>query len=178
MSGKYATVTSTLKYIKREEGVRSLWKGTQSAIMRQFVFAGLKLAIYEPFKLNLCKTEEEKIATPMHKKVIAGVVSGGIASYFSSPFDLVKIRMQDSKKSRGYNGTIDCFRQIYKNDGGIRGYFKGVGPNVSRNSFMNAAELVAFDTTRQMVQTKTNLPDHPALYLFYGAMAGLVGTLL
>jgi len=42
---------------------------------------------------------------------------------------------------------------------------------------MNAAELGAFDTTRQLILTKTSLPDHPALYLLYGASAGIVGSL-
>jgi len=107
MSGKYATVTSTLRTIKTEQGMSRLWKGTAPACMRQWVFSGLKLSIYEPFRNYLCKTEEEKKFTPLHKKIIAGVVSGGIACFFASPFDLVKIRMQDAKKSKMYKGTMD-----------------------------------------------------------------------
>ena len=115
--------------------------------------------------------------TPLYKKIIAGILSGGIAWYFASPFDLVKIRMQDANKSKLYKGTFDWYKQIYLKEGGFKGYFAGVWPNVARNSFMNAAELSAYDTTRQLVLTHTNLPDHWSLYLFYGVMAGLVGSL-
>lgn len=177
MSGKYATVTSTLKTIKREQGMSRLWKGTVPAVSRQIVFTGLKLSLYEPIRNWSCVSEEELRFTPLYKKIFAGIVSGGIACFFASPFDLVKIRMQDAKRSQEYKGTIDCYKQIFLKEGGIKGYFKGVGTNVGRNSFMNAAELTAFDTTRQLVQTKTNLPDHPLLYLFYGASAGIVGSL-
>lgn len=85
--------------------------------------------------------------------------------------------MQDANKSKLYKGTLDCYKQIYLREGGMKGFFAGVGPNVGRNSFMNAAELAAFDTTRQLVQTKTSLPDHPALYLLYGTVAGVVATI-
>ena len=54
---------------------------------------------------------------------------------------------------------------------------RGVWPNVGRNAFMNAAELAAYDTTRQLVLNHTSLPDHPALYLFYGIAAGFVGSI-
>jgi hypothetical protein len=177
MSGKYATVTSTILSIKEEQGLPRLWKGLPPAIMRQFVFSGLKLALYEPIRNSLCKNEEEMRMTPLYKKIIAGIIGGGIACYFASPFDLVKIRMQDANKSKLYKGTLDCYQQIYRKEGGFRGYFQGVWPNVARNAFMNAAELSAFDTTRQLVLTKTSLPDHPALYLLYGTAAGIVGAL-
>ena len=106
------------------------------------------------------------------------MIGGGIACYFASPFDLVKIRMQDSKKSKLYKGTFNCFNVIYHKEGGLRrGFMNGVWPNVARNSIMNAAELSAFDTTRQFVLNKTSLPDHSAFYFLYGTVAGLVGAL-
>lgn len=177
MSGKYATVSSTLRTIKTEQGFARLWKGFDAAIARQIVFAGLKLALYEPLKVAVCSNEEEIKMTPLHKKIFAGVVGGGIACYFASPFDLVKIRMQDAEKSKNYKGTLDCYKQIFLKEGGVKGYFKGVWPNVARNAFMNAAELSAYDTTKQLILTKTSLPDHPALYFVYGASAGIVGAL-
>lgn len=79
MSGKYATVFTTLRTIKEEQGLPRLWKGVDAAIMRQFVFAGLKLALYEPIRNKLCKNEEEIKMTPLYKKIIAGIVGGGIA---------------------------------------------------------------------------------------------------
>ncbi|CAI2376502.1 unnamed protein product [Moneuplotes crassus] len=177
MSGKYSSVTSTLKTIAREQGTRMLWKGTIPACQRQCVFSGIKLSLYDPIKNWSCSTPEELQFTPLHKKIFAGVIGGGIACFFASPFDLIKIRMQDVNKSKLYDGVLDCYKKIYMREGGIRGYFKGCGTNIGRNAFMNAAELTGYDTTRQLIMTKTNLPDHPALYILYGAAAGITGAL-
>jgi solute carrier family 25 uncoupling protein 8/9 len=49
-----------------------------------------------------------------------------------------------------YTGSIDCYRQIYK-EGGVKGLWLGWGPNVMRNSIINAAELASYDQYKQMV---------------------------
>jgi hypothetical protein len=50
MSGKYRSVTSTLKTIKSESGFKSLWRSCSPACTRQFLFSGIKLSIYEPLR--------------------------------------------------------------------------------------------------------------------------------
>lgn len=45
---------------------------------------------------------------------------------------------------------MDCYRQIYK-EGGLKGLWVGWGPNVMRNSIINAAELASYDQYKQMV---------------------------
>ena len=107
MSGDYASVTSTLKTIVRDQGAPRLFKGLPAAIMRQCVFSGIKLSLYEPIRNSLCKSEAEMRAPPLYKKIISGIIGGGIACYFASPFDLVKIRMQDAVKSKNYKSTPD-----------------------------------------------------------------------
>ena len=74
MSGKYATVTSTIKTIMTEQGTPRLWKGTLPACMRQCVFAGLKLAMYEPFRNKLCKTEEHRLARKLFIVIIMNLI--------------------------------------------------------------------------------------------------------
>lgn len=67
MSGNYSSVTSTLKTIVREQGAPRLFKGLFPAILRQFVFSGIKLSLYEPLRNALCKNEEEMLDTPLIK---------------------------------------------------------------------------------------------------------------
>ena len=43
-----------------------------------------------------------------------------------------------------YNGSIDCYKKIVAADG-IGGLWTGWGPNVVRNSVINAAELASYD---------------------------------
>jgi solute carrier family 25 uncoupling protein 8/9 len=175
--GKYKTTLTTLKTIKREQGFLSLWRSLTPACARQFLFSGIKLSIYEPFRNMLCNSKEEMLQTPTHKKILAGIMSGGIACAMVSPIDLIQTRMQDSEFRKRYGNVGNCIRQIYLKNG-IRGYFGGIGLNLVRNSVMNAAELATYDTARQYVICKTSLPDAPYLYLFYGIAAGVVSSIV
>jgi len=49
-----------------------------------------------------------------------------------------------------YAGSIDCYRQLFA-EGGIRNLWTGWGPNVMRNSVINAAELASYDQYKQTV---------------------------
>ena len=78
------------------------------------------------------------------------MVSGTLAITVANPTDLVKIKMQAQGigKISGippqYSGSFDCYRQIYRAEG-IKGWWKGWGPNVVRNSIINAAEVASYD---------------------------------
>jgi len=47
-------------------------------------------------------------------------------------------------KPKMYNGSMDCYRKIV-GEGGIGKLWTGWGPNVLRNSVINAAELASYD---------------------------------
>lgn len=175
MKGKYASILTSLNTIKTEQGFRALWNSLTPAVTRQYIFSGIKLSLYEPVRNIIWSNREEMLQTPMHKKIMAGIVSGGIACYMVSPIDLLQTRMQDSEFKKRYRGVGDWLKQIYVTKG-IRGFFGGLGLNLVRNSVMNAAELSTYDTCRQYVMMNTNLPDAPYLYLFYGIAAGLAGS--
>jgi len=175
MKGKYRSISSTLSTIKNEQGFFALWNSLSPAWVRQFMFSGIKLSLYEPIRNQFWSSKEEMLQTPLHKKIAAGILSGGLSCFIVSPFDLVQTRMQDSEFKKRYNGIGDWLKQIYSK-AGVRGFFGGIGLNLFRNSVMNAAELTTYDSARQYVLFNTLLPDAPYLYLFYGMAAGVVGS--
>jgi solute carrier family 25 (mitochondrial uncoupling protein), member 8/9 len=174
-SGKYGSIKATLRTIKREQGFFALWNGLTPALFRQFAFSGIKLAIYDPIKISLCNSSEERMNTPLHKKIIAGVISGGLACYVVSTADIIETRMQDSEFSKRYKSIPDCLRQIYRTVG-IQGLYKGLTLNIVRNALMNAAELSTYDTWRQYAGRLGY--DQPYLFLLYGIAAGFAGALV
>lgn len=62
-----------------------------------------------------------------------------------------------------YVNSIQAYKSIYKFEG-IRGLWKGLGPNVLRNSVVNAAELVCYDTFKEALilhmKFRDGLPCH------------------
>ena len=79
------------------------------------------------------------------KYIVAQTVTAaaGVASY---PLDTVRRRlmMQSGRGEILYNGTLDCFAKIYKNEGGAKPFFKGALSNVFRG-VGGALVLVLYD---------------------------------
>lgn len=57
-----------------------------------------------------------------------------------------------------YTSSVHAYQTIYQTEG-IRGLWKGLGPNIVRNSVVNAAELVCYDTVKEYLIHKNLLSD-------------------
>ena len=78
------------------------------------------------------------------------MITGTIGISIANPTDLVKVKMQGEglRKIQGlepmYNGSFDTYSKLIK-EGGVKNLWTGWGPNVMRNSIINAAELASYD---------------------------------
>jgi len=92
----------------------------------------------------------EGVFPSLPQKITTGIISGAIAITVANPMDMVKIKLQGqgTRVASGlpplYKGSIDCYGKIYA-EGGITNFWTGWGPNVARNSIINAAELASYD---------------------------------
>ena len=74
-----------------------------------------------------------------------------------------------AKELQIYRGTFDCYRQTVAKDG-VRGLWLGWGPNVVRNSLINAAETSTYDQCKQ-VMLEYGYQDSPKLHAFCAVVA-------
>ena len=137
----------------------------------------MKLPIYENFKYFICD-EKEIIDTPLIKKIISGVASGAIAIVFATPAEIIKVKMQAQARGNAttnFTGNMNCAKHVWGNQG-PKGFFYGLVPNIMRNSVMNCAEMVAYDTAKDFVRNKTSFNSESVpMYVLYGFIAGAVG---
>lgn len=112
---------------------------------------------------------------------LAGCISGSVNSLFSSPMELIKIRLQNQTNSRGetksqiYQGPVDCIRKIVKKDG-PRGLFKGLPTTALREIPSYGAYFAAYEVFCKMIPNAD--PNEPSFgLLMAGGMAGVVGWL-
>ncbi len=62
---------------------------------------------------------------PLYKQFLGGAVSGGFVSFFMTPVELIKCRMQTTNESAPrYQSTWHCFTQTIRSEG-LRGLFRG-----------------------------------------------------
>lgn len=92
----------------------------------------------------------EGVFPTMGQKITTALITGTLAISVANPTDLVKVKMQAQGVGKldgippKYSGSIDCYRQLVA-EGGVANLWTGWGPNVMRNSVINAAELASYD---------------------------------
>ena len=131
-----------------EEGPRALFYGLTPGLQRQFLFVGLGNGLYPPIRNAICGDLKPGEYATGPQKVLAGLLTGAIAITVASPTDVAKVRLQTQmalpEHERIYKGVMDLYKKTIAKDG-VRGLWLGWGPNVVRNSLINAAEVSTYD---------------------------------
>lgn len=178
---KYSGMLNCATVMVKEEGITSLWKGFTPGIQRQLVYCSLRIAMFTSMSDYVTGSTKENPKTPsLIQKIYLGLASGGIAISIASPTDLVKIRLQGDRKSATprYNGSMDAYGKIFREEG-ITAFWTGWGPNVVRNSVINAAELASYFQIKQTVLAYGLADDiwtHFVCGFLAGACAVVVGN--
>ncbi|KAK0577910.1 hypothetical protein LWI29_002133 [Acer saccharum] len=97
------------------------------------------------------------------------VNSESFVGNYLNPTDLVKVRLQAEAKlapgvPRRYTGALNAYSTIVRQE--------GIGPNVTRNAIINAAELASYDQVKQTILKIPGFTDNVVTHLFAGLGAG------
>lgn len=169
----------TLIYLARHEGPASLYGGISPGLQRQCIFASLRIGIYDNIKQfyqNALQADPDKYSSLVAIRILSGITSGAIAIVAAQPTDVVKIKMQ-AKSAVKYKSSIEAYRTIYRSEG-VAGLWKGLGPNVVRNSTVNAAELVCYDTIKDLLIKKLGFQDNLICHFNSAFGAGFCATVV
>eukprot|EP01119_Soliformovum_irregulare_P014121 TRINITY_DN3835_c0_g1_i1.p1 TRINITY_DN3835_c0_g1~~TRINITY_DN3835_c0_g1_i1.p1 ORF type:complete len:309 (-),score=43.53 TRINITY_DN3835_c0_g1_i1:68-994(-) len=166
--------------ILREEGYfRGLMKGFTPSMMREFTYSSVRMGLYDPVKSMLAGLERGKHDHTLAEKIIAGGVSGAVGSAFATPTDVVKIRFQSilPHQTNPYRNTFHAFGTIYREEGGLRGLYKGMTPTIIRAAVLTSAQLASYDHTKRMLVRDFGYSEHDTSgHLLASIVSGLVTT--
>merc|ERR1719384_654713 len=74
--------------IAKEEGLFMLWRGMLPALYRHAIYTGFRMSAYEEIRNQLSRNNRDGFS--LWKKVIAGMLAGGLGQLMASPTDLIK----------------------------------------------------------------------------------------
>ncbi|KAG8791081.1 S-adenosylmethionine transporter [Ceratobasidium sp. 428] len=139
--------------VARAEGIRGLYRGFGSTIMREIPFTSLQFPMYEFFKIRLAKALGRSIGP--HEAAVCGSVAGGIAAAVTTPLDVLKTRlMLDMKDAPERKIPLPTrFAQIYRTEG-MRALFSGVVP---RTLWISAGGAVFLGVWEWGVEVQTRV---------------------
>eukprot|EP00092_Neocalanus_flemingeri_P033354 GFUD01036269.1.p1 GENE.GFUD01036269.1~~GFUD01036269.1.p1 ORF type:complete len:338 (+),score=79.18 GFUD01036269.1:209-1222(+) len=180
-NAKYRGMFRTAMGIAKEEGLLHLWRGMLPALYRHAIYTGFRMSAYEEIRNQLSK--KDKNGFSLWKKVVAGMMAGGIGQLMASPTDLIKtqIQMEGRRRLMGepprVDGMVDAFRKIVK-QGGVTGLWRGCWPNVQRAALVNLGDLSTYDSVKSSILDNTTLEDNSVTHCLSSGCAGLVGAIM
>ncbi|XP_055138879.1 putative mitochondrial transporter UCP3 isoform X2 [Symphalangus syndactylus] len=124
---QYRGVLGTILTMVRTEGPCSPYNGLVAGLQRQMSFASIRIGLYDSVKQVY--TPKGADNSSLTTRILAGCTTGAMAVTCAQPTDVVKVRFQasihlgPSGSDRKYNGTMDAYRTIAREEG-VRGLWK------------------------------------------------------
>ncbi|XP_025264364.1 mitochondrial uncoupling protein Bmcp isoform X2 [Camponotus floridanus] len=141
---RYSGMTDALLQISKQEGIRGLYSGISSAILRQATYGTIKFGTY--YSLKKAVIDIWAMNDLFMLNIVCAALAGAISSAIANPTDVVKVRMQVTGGTTNIS-LFTCFQDVYKHEG-IRGLWRGVGPTAQRAAVIAAVELPIYDYTK------------------------------
>ena len=92
-----------------------------------------------------------------------------------SSVDVIKVRMQADRSGKLYRGVGDAFGVIYRREG-LRGFLRGMPPNIQRGFIVNAAELSTYDHSKEQLIASGLLKEGVLAHTGASCVAGFAGA--
>ncbi|KAF8769862.1 solute carrier family 25 member 16-like isoform X1 [Argiope bruennichi] len=163
----YSGIYDTLSCMFRTEGgVRALYKGLIPTILGMIPYGGLSFYTFEELKFlcleyipNICGRPDSSNSGGLVLTVPAKLVCGGIAipvaQTISYPLDVVRRKMQLSMMSPeterfAEKGFITTLIMTYREDGIVRGLYRGMTINYMRAIPMGAVSFSTYELFKQI----------------------------
>lgn len=119
----YRGVWGTLRTIRREEGIRALWKGNIPAELLYVCYGGTQFVAYRGISQLLAQLPIR--AHPSAESFISGAAAGAFATTITYPLDLLRTRFAAQGTEKIYTGLLGSLRDIAEHEG-KRGFFRGL----------------------------------------------------
>lgn len=146
--------------IIKKDGFLALYTGLGAGLLRQATYTTARLGIFRSMMSHLEGTGPNKRQTTFTEKAVGGLVAGGLGSVIGTPADVALIRMQADgtlkpELRRNYTGVFNALIRIGREEG-VKGFFKGCMPVVTRAMSLNVGMLASHDQALEYFNTLTD----------------------
>ncbi|CAR30807.1 hypothetical protein ZYGR_0P01090 [Zygosaccharomyces rouxii] len=173
-------VSSAVKQLYKEEGVKGLFRGNGLNCIRVFPYSAVQFLVYEGSKNFIFHVDgvngNGRLTT--FQRLFSGALCGGASVMATYPLDLVRTRLaiqtanlRKLQKAKATSmakppGVWQLLRNTYLQEGGIKGLYRGVWPTSLGVVPYVALNFCVYEQLRELV------PSQSAYMLAIGALSG------
>ncbi|KAJ9159176.1 hypothetical protein P3X46_024698 [Hevea brasiliensis] len=164
--------------IIHSEGVAALFSGVSATILRQTLYSTTRMGLYQVLKQKWAEPDTGNL--PLLRKIVAGLVAGGVGAAVGNPADVAMVRMQADgrlpiEQRRNYKSVVDALTQMSKQEG-IGSLWCGSGLTVNRAMIVTASQLASYDQIKEMILEKGVMSDGIGTHVTASFAAGFVAA--
>jgi len=158
---RYRGILHTGSSILRTEGALGLYRGLTPTLLGIIPYAGLSFYFFELLKTKLLqhfpwarsKRSGDEVTLALGAKLLCGGFAGALSQTVSYPLDVARRKMQ-----LGVEGNMrEILATTYKQEGIVRGLFRGMSVNYMRAIPMTAISFSVYESMKQLMGLKTSL---------------------
>ena len=148
-TGQYPSTMSAISNMWKDNGMRAFFPlgGISIQMVRDIPYAIFTLLSYEYIKehwvLKNRGLADEEDKTRWLRDMVAGASAGGIGSYFTTPMDVIKTRLQTD--SSIYGGSISTCAMAVLEEGGPMAFLRGSVPRLLHKIPANGCFFVFYE---------------------------------
>jgi len=176
IQGGTTSITSILRSVFREKGVRGFYSGSGALITGNAIKAGVRFLTYDTIKEKL-RDKDGKLSRV--RTMLAGLAAGTVeATIAVTPSETIKTKLiQDAARPHPlYTSTIDGTLQICRTEG-IGGIYRGLWPTIMKQGANSAVRFTSYSFLRDVAVDHLRPPSGnltSSTTFLIGAMAGVV----
>jgi solute carrier family 25 oxoglutarate transporter 11 len=160
----------------KENGLAYMYKGLDSAIVRQLFYGTTRLGLFYTF-IDYWKKKNPPEPT-LFQKSISSFFAGGIAAFVSNPADLILVRMQADntlpvEQRRNYKNVFHGIKTVVTDEGFFK-LWRGCVPTIARACVINLALLAPFEEFKHRL--KDVITHTHARTIVSSLMASFIGS--
>lgn len=122
-------VFQLIALIWEREGIAGFFSGVKGMMMGQAIIKAVAFSV-NANTLTYLQTYHGELPTPL-LLLMASCLAGFLASFFVSPIEFIKVRMQTSS-TNSYANELECLQAIVKAEGWYGFLTKGLGTTLAR----------------------------------------------